>query len=700
MPRPMPDSVQFDQVLGLPEEFILMLLNDQNGYFHQVPGWNLNCSVAGAVLAELSLRSRIDTDLDSLSLVDAAETGNPVLDPILAQIADEPVQRDAVYWIERLAGRAESIIDETLDRLVGLGLLEHHDGDFWTLATARWYEELSGATQEGTVGQFVKTRVVKALFSDEIPDPRDIIVICLVNVCDVFRVMFDLDEETEERIGFICQLDLIGRSIAAAVECNIASPMLRRSALVKKIPVVALRRVLLSPHVRSGNVPALFADLTKEYGPVFQIRPPLVKPMTFLSGPEANRWVRRHGRQHLMAGNYFAEFEKIFGAHGVLPSLDGTDHFRLRKAMGPAYSRARLSGQLDEVYRRAREYMADWTVGEAFPVRSCRKMINAQLSPLSLGIESQDIIDDLMDFKERALITHIVNALPRFMLNTPGMKRRAKAVETLLERIQSVQTPAQRAGCPRNLADDWLSLHASDPQLVPEANLRFALSAALVASVYLGDALSFAVYAMASQPELNEKIRAEADALFANGDPGGEDFNQSSMEVTRRFLTECLRMYPVVPMSMRHVMNGFVFEGYEIPVGLRVFIVQTASHYMDDVFPDSFSFDIDRYLPPRDEHREPGYAPYGLGTHRCLGSRWMDLQLAVNVLMIAHYFKLEVSPASYVDALRFSPLPSLKPSAKLKFRVVEKRRELHPWSNVSPDPLVLSTACGAGKMFG
>ena len=497
----MPDSTATAQQLSLPEELVLMLLNEQNGYFHQVPGWDLNCAVTGAVLAELSLLGRIDTDLDSLILVDAAETGDPVLDPVLAQIADEPAQRDAVYWIERLAGRAEGIIDQTLDRLVGLGILEHHDGDFWTLATARWYEELSGTSQEGTVGQLVKTRVVKALFTDEIPDPRDIIVICLVNACDVFRVMFELDEETEERIDSICRMDLIGRSIAAAVEHNIASPMLRRSTLLKTIPVVALRRALLSRHVRSGNVPALFADLTEEYGPVFQIRPPFARPMTFLSGPEANRWVHRHGRLHLKAGNYFAEFEKVYGAHGVLPSLDGADHFRLRKAMGPAYSRARLSGHLEEVYRRARQYMAGWTVGETFPVRSYRKLINAQLSPISLSVESQDIIDDLMDFKERALTTHIVNALPRFMLNTPGMKRRAKAVDTLLERIQSVHTPAQRAGCPRDLADDWLSLHASDPQLVPEANLRFALSAALVASVYLGDALSFAVYAMASRPE-------------------------------------------------------------------------------------------------------------------------------------------------------------------------------------------------------
>ena len=670
----MPDRTARSHPLSLPEELILMLLNEQNGYFHQVPGWDLNCTVVGAVLAELSLQSRIDTDLDSLHLLDPTETGDPALDPILKQIADEPDQRNARYWIERLAGQSDSIIDLILDRLVELKILEHHSGDFWTLATAKWYEDLRDASQEGTVGQFIKTRVVKALFTDEIPDPRDAIVICLTNACDVFRIMFELDEETEERIALICQMDLIGRSIGAAVAQNIATPMLRRSTLNKKIPVVALRRLLLSPHLRSGNIPAIFAELTKEYGPVFEVRPPFAKPMTFLAGPEANHWVHRHGRMHLKAGGYFADFERVYGAHGVLPALDGTDHFRLRKAMGPANSRARLAGRLDEVYRLVRQYMATWKAGETFPVRACRRMINAQLSPLFLAVESQDIFDDLMVFKERALTTHIINALPRFMLNTPGMKRRAKSVDTLLERIQSVHTPAQRAGCPRNLADDWLSLHASDPQLVPEANLRFALSAALVASVYLGDALSFAVYALASQPALCERIQAEADALFENGDPDGEDFNESSTEVTRRFLMECLRMYPIVPMSMRDVMNSFVLEGYKLPVGSRVHIAQTAPHYMEDVFPDPFSFDIDRYLPPRDEHRGPGYAPYGLGTHRCLGSRWMDLQLAVNVLMIAYHFTLEVFPADW--KLKFSPLPSMKPSEKLKFRVVKQRRAL------------------------
>ena len=663
------------QALTLPEELILMLLNEENGYFHQVPGWRLHCAVIGAVLAELSLLTRIDTDMESLFLVDATETGDPALDPILEEIAGERVQRNAQYWIERLAHRAESIIDLTLDRLVELKILQHHDGEFWTLARRVWQTELYGDTEEGTARQFIRTRIGKVIFTREIPDPRDIIIICLVNSCDVFRFIFQLDDEAHERIELICRMDLIGRSIAAAVVTNLGGPVVQRSRLAKQIPRASLGKLLSNPHLRSGNLPALVADLAREYGPVFELRPPFSQPMVFLAGPRTNRRVNRHGRRYLRARDYFADFEKVYGASGVLPSLDGADHFRLRRAMAPGVSRARLAGQGDQLFRQARAYMADWTVGDTYPARRlCRRMINSQISPLMLSVDSQDIIDDLIVFKERALNVHILNGLPKFMLKTPGMKRRAQAVETLLERVYSVHTPAQRAGCPRSLADDWLSLHASDPQFVPESNLRFALSAALVASVYLGDGFNCALYAMASQPELYARIRDEAGVFFEDGEPAGDDLNLSAMDVTRRFIKESLRLYPIVPMSMRNVMNTWVVENYEIPIGTRVAIAQTASHFMEDVFPDPFTFDIDRYKDPRNEHRSPGYAPYGLGTHRCLGSRWMELQLGVNLLLVAHYFTIEVSPANY--KFRFSPFPSMKPSKDLKFRIAEQVREL------------------------
>ena len=669
----MPDSDTESAIspLNLPEELVMMLLNEQTGYFHQVPGWSLNCAVMGAVLAELSLLSRIDFDLTNLSVVDQTPTGDRRLDPYLEMIAAESEERSARYWIERLAVHADSVIDQTLDNLVSQKILKHHNGDFWTVTGTG----LKGMAGEHTAGSYIKSRISDAIFTDTIPFPRDSIVVSLVRACDVLRFIFEIDKEAEERVDFVCRLELIGHSIAEAVEQNIANPMLQRSTLTKQIPRVPMRELLTSSHLWNGNIPALFGTLAEKFGPVFELRPPFNPRMVFLAGPDANRWVQRKGRQHLRARDYFVGFENVYGASGVLPSLDGGDHFRLRRAMSPAYSRARLESQLGLLYRYMREFMSEWSVGDVLPANyTCRRLLNAQISKLYISIDSQDLLDDMVVFKERALNVHILRILPKIMMHTPGIRRRRKAIEELMGRIQTVYTPAQRAGCPRNLADDVLGLNSSDPQLVPETNLRFALSATMLASVYSGDMFTFAAYAMVSQPELYERIQSEADALFADGDPAGEDFTMESTDVTHRFLLECMRMYPIVPMSMRDVMNSCVVEGFALPVGSRVYIAQTASHYMKDVFPDPFAFDIDRYLPSRGENRGAGFAPYGLGTHRCLGNRWLELQLIVNLLMVARHFDLKIHPENY--KLKIAPLPSMKPNKKLSFRVAEKRHEL------------------------
>ena len=156
--------------------------------------------MAGAALAELSLSSRIDTDMESLFILDGSETANPALDPILKEIASEPVQRNALYWIEHLAPKAESIIDLTLEWLAELKILEYHDREFWTLSRTKAQSELFDNSAEVTGAEFVKISISKAIFDNEIPDPRDVIIIRLINTCDVFRFIFQLDEEAEKRI--------------------------------------------------------------------------------------------------------------------------------------------------------------------------------------------------------------------------------------------------------------------------------------------------------------------------------------------------------------------------------------------------------------------------------------------------------------------------------------------------------------------
>ncbi|WP_419842417.1 cytochrome P450 [Candidatus Poriferisodalis sp.] len=669
------DSTTAAHALTLPEELILILLNEESGYFHQVPGWHLNCAVAGATLAELSLQARIDTDMDQLILLDRSPTGDAVLDLALQQIGSETESNNAQHWIERLAPNAELMIDLILDRLTASALLEYHEGNFWTLSSVARHSEFVDAGNEDTAIQFIKTRIAKSIFGGTIPSPRDVIIIGLANTCDVLRCIFEIDNDAQHRIELICKMDLIGRAIAHAVEQNLTGPALRRAALTRPVPRVPMRRLVFNRQAWRGNLPAFFADLKQQFGSVFVIKPPLTRsPLYVLAGIQTNRWVHRYGRMYLRSRDYFRDLESAYHAAGLLPALDGADHFRLRKAMRPTYSRANLDRHRHDLHQHARTHIATWKEGDTFPlVHMCHHYVNAQLSPLFVSIDSQDLVDDVIAYKQRALNTKVAKVLPGFLLSTPGMKRKAKSVEAAVERIQQTHTSGQRAGCPRDHADDLLALHNSDPVFMPESNMKFALSAPILAAMYVGDELSFILHALICRPDIYRCVQAEAAAVFGQDEPRWDLLDSDEIDVTMRFFRECLRMHPTIPGSIRTVMNSCVVEDCELPFGARVFVAATASHYLNEAFPDAHRFDIDRYLPARSEHRSPGYAPFGLGTHSCLGSRLVERQLVADILRLAHYFTMELAKPR--RRLRISPFPSMSVSRRVQVVIKEQR---HP----------------------
>jgi cytochrome P450 len=650
-----------------------MLLNEESGYFHQVPGWSLNCTVIGAVLAELSLRFRIDTDTESLFLNDGTPTGLPTLDSVLAEIADEPEQHSTRYWIERLVPRAEAIVDLLLSDLVEMQFLECHDGDFWTLG--RSARQTYVGTQGGTAGAFVRTRIHALIHSDGIPDPRDIITIALLNVCNVIPLLMTLDEEAEQRIEVICRMEAIGRSLGEAVRSTIArSP--RHSLPSRKIPRLQLRKLLFNPHLRSGNVPALFADLAEQYGPVFELRPPLSRrSYIFLAGPEVNRWVQKHGRLFLRAKEYLASVEEAHGTSRTIHTMDGADHFHFRRALQPSHSPETFVRRLDEVYQIARRHMALWEAGDTFQAGSAfRRCLNAQMSQLLVSHDTTDVFEDILVYNKLLLITHLTGLLPKFLLKLPGMRRRASLVAQTAEKIKASHTPAQRTGQPPDVIDGYLAVHANEEHFLPETDLGFPLDTLLLTGMYLADLTSFTLFHLASNPDVYRRVQAEADALFDNGDPTSEDLKPANIDVTHRVLMEAHRLTPNVSLSVRNVMNSCIVEGYHLPLRAQVVIAQTASHYMEEAFPDPFTFDIDRYLPPRNEHHGPGFAPFGLGTHRCLGSHWAEMHVCLNVLLLARYFTFDLLPPG--ADLRIAPLPTQSLSKKVKFVIKEKRHDI------------------------
>ena len=660
--------------IRLTEELVLLMLDEQSGYIEMVPDWDFSCVMAGAVIADLALESRIDTDLEALHLIDPTPTGDGLLDPTLKEISETGETLDTQYWIERNTARREEIVTLTLQRLVDKRILDYETGGFWTLSRI---VSRSGTypTADGTMRAEAKAKVLGVILNDVIPHPRDIILVGLMHTCDGFKLLLSEEDYAEklDRIEDVSRMDLVGRSVSNAVKQSTVKPKTRRVLRTKPIPKLRVTDVLRQRDFRTGNIPKAMCGIFEKYGSV--VKAPFKmgrQPVVALMGPEANHWVNRHGRFYLRTKDYIQEFEREFGASRTLPGMDGAEHHKMRKSLRSAYSRAALAKRLPELVSLCRQSIGRWNEGDVFAAtKTFQDHVSSQVSHLLIGADCRHYVDELLSYEHRALVVSVQGALPKFMMSTPKMKRGRKRVRELLEAVHSSHTPAQRKGKPPDLADAILELHRSDPQFLPETDMTFPFVASMVASIYLGSGLGFAVHAMVNHRGLYERVRREAESLFGDGRmPAAEEFKLDNIDVTHRLFLESERLYPVIPWQLRSVMNGCVVDGFEIPTGTRLLICQTASHYLKDLYRDPLTFDIDRYLPGREEHLARGaYAPYGLGTHHCLGHQWVELQMAVNLLLIAYHVRLEMVPANYT--LRINPFPTAAPDKKLKFRVAE-----------------------------
>ena len=233
-------------MLTFPEEVLLLLLDEREGIFLSVGKNTLELAMAGAVLMELAFAGRIDTDLERLVVIDRAPTGNPMLVDVLELMAKREEINNAREWIETLAiEKTASIQERALASLVERGTLRREEKrlfqetikHLWIFRSPRYFltdgERTDAERTDGERTHAVpadrepadekpahnaKTRFADVLFTDEIPDPKDIALICLVDACGILSAhLADDAARVAPRIEQIRRMDLIGREIASAI---------------------------------------------------------------------------------------------------------------------------------------------------------------------------------------------------------------------------------------------------------------------------------------------------------------------------------------------------------------------------------------------------------------------------------------------------------------------------------------------------
>ena len=127
--------------------------------------------------------------------------------------------------VDQVAAQADEIREEALSRLVSQGILEVEDDRILWVFRSRRYPSV-----DGTVEREVKLRILEVLFSDQIPAPRDVVIICLADACGILSELLSRREldAAAPRIEQVRRLDLIGQTMTQAIrdiEISIAASM-------------------------------------------------------------------------------------------------------------------------------------------------------------------------------------------------------------------------------------------------------------------------------------------------------------------------------------------------------------------------------------------------------------------------------------------------------------------------------------------
>lgn len=405
----------------------------------------------------------------------------------------------------------------------------------------------------------------------------------------------------------------------------------------------------------------------QKHGPIFRIRA-FNETYTVIAGAEANLFFSRERGEHLSSKEFWVGVDKEMGSDVTLISSDGEMHTELRQISKRGYSRSLYEAHFADVIEITRKKMDAWPIGESRSVFSwVQEVVTEQLGKVIVGTAPGDYGKDIYNFIRTTLLTLVTRQRPTFLLRSPSYKHAKRRSMELAESIIAYHKAHPPIDREPNLIDDALAAIETSRFLKEKDVVPMAIGPYIAGLDTSSSTISFVLYVIFKHPELISSILGETAQLFGAGTPTPNHLRQ--MDIMHRTTLEALRRYPVAPVTQRTVTTPFEFGGYRVDAGGRLFIGTGIAHFDERYHPEPYRFDIDRYLPPRNEHRIPGaYAPYGMGTHTCLGAGLAEAQIMLTCATLLHFGRFEMDPVNY--DLKIRPLPTNAPASNFKLRRV------------------------------
>jgi cytochrome P450 len=406
-------------------------------------------------------------------------------------------------------------------------------------------------------------------------------------------------------------------------------------------------------HLASQRDPLGFMErLAREYGDVVHFKIGR-RHVYLLNHPEHIKGVLLTHYANFLKGRGIVRRDNFLG-EGLLTS-EGDFHRRQRQLTKPAFHQGRYEGYAATMTSLASEATRHWRAGDPLDVLESMRQI-------TLPIASQTLFGTSVETEHARIIDAFRTGLSRFKSFKPAdtrlsdrlsplHRRRLRDARVTLETLVS-QIIAERRRAEDDRGD-LLSLLLSrngeeDEQLKSDRQIRDeAVTLFIGGFENVATALTWTWYLLAQNPEAEERLHAELDAVLGGRLPTAADFPRLSY--TRMVFEEAMRVYPPVPRLVRTAVRDYRVGDYTVPAGSLVVVSQYLMHRDARYFPDPERFDPERWTPEaRRERPAYSYFPFGGGSRRCIGDGFAYMEGVLVLATLASRWKFSLNSSERV----------------------------------------------------
>jgi cytochrome P450 len=347
--------------------------------------------------------------------------------------------------------------------------------------------------------------------------------------------------------------------------------------------------------------------------------------------------------------------------NGLVTSPENSSWLSQRRMMQPMFHRQRLAAMGDKMVlageRMLEEWQHDGHVGQTIDVSD--EMMRVTLDIITQTMFSMDKRSDASQVGEAiGVASHFItsNVQNPFAsipwLPVPGRGKFRKAEQTIDTVVESIIAMRRQEGVGQHgdLLDMLMEARDADTgeamsarQLRDEVTTIFAAGHETTANT-----LAWTWYVLSQHPEIRQRLEEELETVLQGRTPAIGNLPQ--LPYTLQVLNEVLRVYPVIPFTVRRVARTTTLGGYAMPENSLIFLNMANIHHHPAFWDNPHTFNPDRWAADaaKRQHRL-AFMPFGAGPRLCIGNNMALMEAHLLIAMIAQKYRLDLLPTTKVE---------------------------------------------------